>query len=114
MIGARRERVQFQRKVRTKRDDGGFDVVPSDLGTFWAEVQPVDKPELESVQSGRLTGPVLYYIYVDARAVAPTDDDICIWKTKGDMQLNVRAVRNSTVREMALQITAEFGVVESG
>lgn len=113
-IGAKRERVQFKRKVRVKRDDGGYDVTLSDLGTYWADVQPVDKPELESVQSGHLTGPVLYYIYVDAKAITPTVDDVCLWVTKGNMQLNVRAVRNSSVRIMDNQVTAEFGVVDNG
>lgn len=114
MIGAKRERLQFQRKVRVKRNDGGYDVTLTDLGTYWASVEPYTKIQLEIVQSGKLTGPQLYIIQVDQRAITPTVDDTITWVTAGNLQLNIREVKQPIGREINVQITAEFGVTESG
>ena len=110
-IGQRRERIAVVTKSRTQRADGGFDVTSSSVER-WARVRPVEARENE--QAGRLRGSTTYLIECDARGVSVTPDNTIIWKTRGDMLLNVREVRTAGVRELSLVIVAEAGAVNSG
>jgi hypothetical protein len=112
-IGAKRDRVQFLRKSRVKRDDGGYDVTTAAYATVWAQVSAL-AGDTEAVESGRLRNATLYNVSVDARAVSPLADDILVWVTQNNMQMNIREVRLSSRRQTDLDIVAEYGATESG
>lgn len=107
-IGDKRERVRVVRYVRTQRSDGGFDTVQTTIATRWARVVPARGNEAQ--QAGRQRGAMGYQIEMDARTdVRP--DDVLVWLTNGDAELNVREVQKPMLREMDMTIAAETGVV---
>lgn len=113
-VGERRERITIRRKSRVKRTDGGYDTTLVDLATRWASVRPVRERAGESEQAGRKRGTVIYLIEVDSRGTDCITDDVIVWKTNGDIVLNVREVRKPMGRTLPLTIVAESGVPNSG
>jgi len=111
-LGARRERITIRRKTRTQRVDGGYDTAVADVATRWASVRPVSAREGE--EAGRKRGTVTYLIECDNRGTDCTTDDVIVWKTNGNLVLNVREVRRPAGHELALVIVAESGAVNSG
>lgn len=113
--GERRERIEIQRKTRTQRDDGGYDTTLATVQTRWASVKPIRRTGNTEIEiAGALRGTVRYNIEVDSRGADVKTDDIIVWKTNGDMILNVRDVRTPGRRALPLEIVAESGVPNSG
>jgi head-tail adaptor len=114
-IGKRRERIEIKRKAETPRDDGGTDTTLAVVQTRWASVTPVRRTgntELEI--AGALRGTIRYNIEMDSRGADVRTDDLIVWKTNGNMVLNVRDVRTPATRALPLEIVAEAGVPNSG
>jgi head-tail adaptor len=114
-IGERRERIEIKRKSRVQRADGGFDTTLATIATRWAKVTPLRRTAQTEIElAGSLRGVVRYLIEVDSRGADVNTDDVVVWVTNGDMQLNVREVRAPKRRDLPLEVLAESGVVNSG
>lgn len=108
-IGNMSERITVKRPLRVQRSDGGFDVTMTTIQTRWAQITPASARESE--QAGRLHGATTYNVEVDARGADVAVDDTIVWTTGGNVELNVREVRTPRVRDMALVIVADAGVI---
>ena len=111
-IGERRERIRIQRRSRERRPDGGFDTVTATIATRWASVRPVRG--MEGELAGRQAGTVTYLIEMDSRGADVSADDVLVWATNGDLEMNVREVRRPSARALPLVVVAEQGAVNSG
>lgn len=114
-VGERRERIDIKRKARTERDDGGYDTSIVTVSTRWAKVVPIRRNAQTEIElAGALRGTVRYNIEIDSRGADVRTDDLIVWKTNGDLVMNVREVRTPSRRSLPLEIVAETGVPNSG
>ena len=109
VIGARRERVRIVRKTQAVRADGGYDTTTHTVQERWASVEPMSGDE--SVQAGRLRHAQKYLVTIDAKGADVRVDDYLVWRTGGDIELNVRRVAKSPAHVLALEIEAEAGAI---
>lgn len=109
--GQMRERITFKRTARVKRSDGGYDTSLTTLATVWASVEPVAAREGE--QAGRLFGSTSYVItvYNSSKPAALTTDDTITWVTGGNVNFNIRGIRQAGPRGSYTEIIAEKGAV---
>ena len=109
--GQMRERVSFKRTARTKRSDGGYDTSLTTLSTVWASVEPVAAREGE--QAGRLYGSTSYMItvYNSSKPSDLTTDDMLTWVTGGNVNFNIRGIRQAGRRGSFTEIIAERGAI---
>lgn len=111
--GQMRERVSFRSQSRVQRADGGYDTTVATVVTRWASVRPVAGAEGE--QAGRQFGATTYMIEIWAgdKPSGLTTDYVLRWETApgGAVDFNIRAIRQSSLRPLALEIVAEKGAV---
>lgn len=111
----RRERIQIKRKQRVERDDGGYDTTLVVVQERWANVVPQKRNANTEIElAGALRGTTRYNIDVDSRGADVRTDDVIVWATNGNLEMNVREVRKPMGRTLALEIVAEAGVPNSG
>lgn len=107
-VGALRERVRFVRPTKTRRADGGYDVVQETVCERWASVVPVSARE--DNQSGRMAPRTLYEITIRRTELLQAEDAV-VWLTNGGMQMNIRELPLPSKRAAFLTIRAEAGAV---
>jgi head-tail adaptor len=107
--GLKRERIRFVRQAKTRRADGGYDVLDTTVAERWAHVRPVQSNEQE--QSGRMRGAVTYIIEL-ARTDGLTTEDAIVWLTRDSVRLNIREIRTDGMRPIDMEIVAQSGVVQ--
>lgn len=108
-IGLKRERVRFVRQAKTRRADGGYDVLDTTVAERWAHVRPVQSSEQE--QAGRMRGAVTYMIEI-ARTDGLQTEDAILWLTRDSVRLNIREIRTDGLRPLDTIIVAQSGVIQ--
>lgn len=109
--GKRTERIQFVVPRRTKVAGGGYEVTRDVLGEVWADVRPVAATESE--KQGRRFGSTTYMveIHADDKPEGLTTAAVIVWLTGGNVEMNVRAVRQAAQSVQTLELVGETGVV---
>lgn len=112
--GARTELIDFTRRVKTARPDGGFDTVTTVLAAnIFAAVQVVRATETEN--ANRLAHEVTYLLTIasDDLPADLTTDDKMRWTTaprNAPVVLNIQEIRDAPSFELEMIIVATTGI----
>lgn len=104
--GEFRERVEIVNPVRTKRADGGYDVVHTTTSTVWASVRPLSAREQE--REGRSVG-VVSYLFTMYRRTDLTQDQTLRWVGR---DMNIKQIRLPMGRDLYIEVVADYGVAK--
>lgn len=109
MIGNKTERVKIIRRGRVKDRNGNYTIATSTVAERWASVRPVAGQENE--QAGRQAATMRHRVTLDLYGLTVAEEDLIIWLTRGNVELNIREVRLSTVRNIDTVLICEAGAV---